>query len=291
MLLLEGKTLSAAILNALAPRIEAVKARLGRAPALAIINCFENSPSAVYVNRKIAACEKLGITVKLHKPEEKDGAAGFQRLLSSLGADAGCDAIMIERPLPEGFGGINTWDLVPAAKDVDGLSSINLGRLLLAKKFHEIETGGFFAPCTALAVIRLLKHYSIDPGGKKEIKKLLALMLTMLDATVTLCHTKTPDLPGILKRSDIVVSAAGSPRWIKKEMLSENAVLVDVGTNLDENGKMCGDADFADISGSIGAATPVPGGVGPVTLACLIEAVVKAAELAPETKKEGIILT
>jgi methylenetetrahydrofolate dehydrogenase (NADP+)/methenyltetrahydrofolate cyclohydrolase len=116
-------------------------------------------------------------------------------------------------------------------------------------------------------------------------------MLTMLDATVTLCHTKTPDLPGVFKRSDIVISAAGKPRWIKKEMLSEGAVVIDVGTNFDKNGKICGDADFEDIKSSVDAATPVPGGVGPVTLACLLEAVVKAAEFASKTEKEGIILT
>jgi len=299
MQLLEGKTLSNSILNSLPPRIAAVAARLGRTPALAVINYFENSPSAVYVKRKMAACEKLGITVKLLKPEGKEGSAGFKRLLAALGADAGCDAIMIERPLPDGFGTLETWDCVPASKDVDGMSSLNLGRLLIAKNFSEIETGGFFTPCTALAVIRLLKHYSIDPRGKNVALagrsavagKPLALMLTMLDATVTLCHTKTPDLPGVFKRSDIVISAAGKPRWIKKEMLSEGAVVIDVGTNFDKNGKICGDADFEDIKSSVDAATPVPGGVGPVTLACLLEAVVKAAEFASKTEKEGIILT
>jgi len=299
MQLLEGKTLSNSILNSLPPRVAAVNARLGRSPALAVINYFGNSPSAVYVKMKIAACEKLGITVKLLKPEEKEGYAGFKRLLAALGADASCDAIMIERPLPDGFGSPETWDCLPASKDVDGMSSLNLGRLLIAKKFSEIETGGFFTPCTALAVIRLLKHYSMDPRGKNValagrsavVGKPLALMLTMLDATVTLCHTKTPDLPAVFKKSDIVISAAGKPRWIKKEMLSKDAVIIDVGTNFDENGKMCGDADFEDIKGSVAAATPVPGGVGPVTLACLLEAVVKAAEFAPKTGKEGIILT
>ena len=300
MQLLEGKTLSNSILNSLPPRIAAVTARLGRAPALAVINYFENSPSAVYVKRKIAACGKLGITVKLLNPGEKEGYAGFKRVLASLGAGAECDAIMIERPLPDGFGPLETGDCVPASKDVDGMSSVNMGRLLIAKKFGEIETGGFFTPCTALAVIRLMKFYGIDPAGKAIavagrsaiVGKPLALMLTMLDATVTLCHTKTPDLPGIFKRSGIVISAAGKPRWIKKEMLSEGAVVIDVGTNFDENGKMCGDADFEDIKDRVAAATPVPGGVGPVTLACLLEAVVKAAEYAPKTgKKEGIILT
>jgi methylenetetrahydrofolate dehydrogenase (NADP+)/methenyltetrahydrofolate cyclohydrolase len=286
MRILEGKTLSAEILGSLAPRIEAIKARAGRAPALAIINYFDDSPAAVYVKRKIAACEKLGIAVRLHRPEEGAGYAGFKRLLSALGSDPGCDAIMIERPLPDGFETLETWDAIPAAKDVDGLSSLNLGRLLITRNFSEVEKTGFFTPCTALAVVRLLKHFSIDPRGKTValagrsaiVGKPLAQLLTMLDATVTLCHTKTPDLPGIFKRSDIVISAAGKPRWIKKEMLSPGAIVIDVGTNFDENGKMCGDADFEDIKNLASAVTPVPGGVGPVTLACLLAASVTAAE-------------
>ncbi|MCX5785977.1 MAG: bifunctional 5,10-methylenetetrahydrofolate dehydrogenase/5,10-methenyltetrahydrofolate cyclohydrolase [Elusimicrobia bacterium] len=286
MLLLEGKTLSAEILGPLTPRVEAVKARLGRPPSLAIINYFPDSPSAVYVKRKAAACEKIGIAVKLFRPADADGYASLKTLLARLGADAACDAIMLERPLPDGFETLETWDALPAAKDVDGLSSLNMGRLAIARKFSEIETGGFFTPCTALAVIRLMRFYGIDPAGKviavagrsAIVGKPLAQMLTMLDATVTLCHTKTPDLPGIFKRSDIVISAAGRPRWIKKELLSKDAVVIDVGTNFDENGKMCGDADFENIKDSVKAATPVPGGVGPVTLACLLEAAVAAAE-------------
>jgi len=299
MRILEGKTLSAGILAALPARIEAVKERLGRPPSLAIINYFADSPSAVYVKRKIAACEKLGITVRLYAPKPEEGYPAFKALLARLGADASCDGIMIERPLPGGFDIIETWDALPAAKDVDGLSTLNMGRLFLAKKFSEVEEGRYFSPCTALAVIRLLKFHGINPSGMNVavagrsavVGRPLAHMLTSLDATVTMCHTRTKNTAEIFKRADLVITAVGKAKWLKKELLPPGATVIDVGTNFDENGKMCGDADLEDLKGSAAAVSPVPGGVGPVTLACLIEASVRAAELAPKIARGGIILT
>lgn len=299
MKILEGKTLSAGILGALPARIDAVKARLGRPPSLAIINYFENSPSAVYVKRKIAACEKLGIKVKLFAPDAAEGYEAFKRLLAQLGADPDYDAIMVERPLPEGFEKLETWDAIPAAKDVDGLSSLNMGRLFIAKKFSEVENGGYFVPCTALAVIRLMRAHGIEAAGRNiavagrsaVVGRPLAHMLTTLDATVTLCHTRTKDIASVFKASDLVITAVGKAKWLKEEHLPAGMTVIDVGTNFDENGRMCGDADFEGLKASAGAVSPVPGGVGPVTLACLIEATVRAAELAPKPEKGGIILT
>ena len=299
MKILEGKTLSAEILGALPARVEAVKARLGRPPSLAIVNYFADSPSAVYVKRKIAACEKLGIAVKLFAPKPEEGYPAFKALLARLGADAAYDAVMIERPLPDGFETRETWDAVPAAKDVDGLSSLNMGRLFIAKKFSEIENGGFFVPCTALAVIRLLRFHGIDPAGlnvavagrSSVVGRPLAQMLVALDATVTVCHTRTRNIAEVFRRADLVVTAAGKAKWLKPELLPPGATVIDVGTNFDENGRMCGDADYAALEAYAAAVSPVPGGVGPVTLACLLEAAVRAAELAPKTEKGGIILT
>lgn len=299
MKLLEGKTLSAEILGALPARIDAVKTRLERPPSLAIINYFADSPSAVYVKRKITACEKLGISVTLFAPKPEEGYPAFKALLARLGADPAYDAIMIERPLPDGFETLETWDALPAAKDVDGLSTLNMGRLFLAKKFSEVEEGGYFSPCTALAVVRLMKFHGINPSGMNiavagrsaVVGRPLAQMLTALDATVTMCHTRTKNTAEIFKRAGLVITAVGKAKWLKKDLLPPGATVIDVGTNFDENGKMCGDADFEDIKDGAAAVSPVPGGVGPVTLACLIEATVKAAELAVKTEKRGIILT
>ena len=299
MKLLEGKTLSAEILGTLPARIEAVKARLGRPPSLAIINYFPDSPSAVYVRRKIAACEKLGIATKEFSTDPAEGYAGFKTLLAVLGADPAYDAIMVERPLPEGYDTLETWDALPAAKDVDGLSSLNMGRLFITKKFSEIDAAGFFVPCTALAVIRLLEFHGIKPAGmniavagrSSVVGKPLAHMLTALDATVTLCHTRSRNIACILKGAELVITAVGRAGWLTKDMIAPGATLIDVGTNFNAAGRMCGDADFEGIQGTAAAATPVPGGVGPVTLACLLEAAVKAAELAPKTEKGEIALT
>ncbi|HBB67514.1 MAG: hypothetical protein A2X28_00855 [Elusimicrobia bacterium GWA2_56_46] len=282
---LEGKTLSQKILASLPERIARVSARAGRPPLLAIINYFDDSPSGIYVKRKIAACGKLGIQVRMLKPDPRQGLAGLLSLLSQLKADTEVDAVMIERPLPEGFEVPAMWDAIPADKDVDALSSANMGRLFISKT-ADWERAGFFVPCTALAAVRLLKFHNIEIKGKRiavagrsaVVGRPLAHMLTNLDATVTVCHTKTRDIPSIFKASDIVISAVGKVRWLKADMLAPEATVIDVGTNIDENGRMCGDADFDGLKDMVKALTPVPGGVGPVTLACLLEASVKAAE-------------
>ncbi|MFA6434570.1 MAG: bifunctional 5,10-methylenetetrahydrofolate dehydrogenase/5,10-methenyltetrahydrofolate cyclohydrolase [Elusimicrobiales bacterium] len=283
--LLEGKTLSQKILSALPARITAVAAKAGRPPKLAIVNYFDDSPSGIYVKRKVAACEKLGVAVRMIKPEPKDGLSGFLKLLADLKDDGSVDAVMIERPLPDGFEVPAMWDAIAPEKDVDALSSVNMGRLFISKT-RDPEHAGFFTPCTALAVVRLLKHHNIEVAGKKiavagrsaVVGRPLAHMLTSMDATVTLCHTRTPDIAGIFKASDLIVTAAGKARWLTAEMIAPEAVVIDVGTNIDENGRMCGDADFEGMKDLVRAMTPVPGGVGPVTMACLIEASVKAAE-------------
>ena len=284
--LLEGRTLSKEILNSLEERIEKVKAALNRPPALAIINYYNDSASAVYVKRKIKACERLGIKTDLINPGEDKGYSYFLELLKRMEGDSSIDAIMIERPLPSGYENIQTWDKFGSLKDVDGLSSLSMGKLFITKSMAEIESGDFFVPCTALAVIKMIKKYSMDikganiavAGRSSIVGRPLAHMLTSMDATVTLCHSKTKDIVSIFKNSDIIISAVGKARWIKADMIGENCALIDVGTNMDENGKMCGDIDFEDVKDKALSITPVPGGVGPVTLACLIENVVKAAE-------------
>ncbi|MBI4655116.1 MAG: bifunctional 5,10-methylenetetrahydrofolate dehydrogenase/5,10-methenyltetrahydrofolate cyclohydrolase [Elusimicrobia bacterium] len=286
--LLEGKTVSEKILNSLPDLVDKVKSARNRPPSLAVINYFENSPSAIYVKRKIKTCEKLGINVKIFTPENASDYGGFLKLLADIGKNPDFDALMIEKPLPDGFEKMSTWEAVPASKDVDGLSALNAGRLFLCKSFIEIENGNFFVPCTAMAVVKILKHYGIRTesakiaviGRSAVVGKPLAHMLTCMNATVTLCHSRTPDISSVLKQSDIIISAVGKARWIGMEMLKQGTIVVDVGTNIDGNGKMCGDVDFEAVKDKAEAITPVPGGVGPVTLAGLIENAVKAAQTA-----------
>ncbi|MCG2725356.1 MAG: bifunctional 5,10-methylenetetrahydrofolate dehydrogenase/5,10-methenyltetrahydrofolate cyclohydrolase [Elusimicrobia bacterium] len=286
MKLLEGKTLSNEILNSLSERIEKVKNGIKRPPSLSIINYFDDSPSAVYVKRKIKVCDRLGIKTDLINPGEDKGYSYFLEFLKGVQEDSSIDAIMIERPLPSGYENIKTWDAFGARKDVDGLSSLSMGKLFIAKNMDEIENGDFFVPCTALAVIKIIKKYSINieganiavAGRSSIVGRPLAHMLTSMDATVSLCHSKTKDIVSIFENSDMIISAVGKARWIKADMLGENCAVIDVGTNIDENGRMCGDVDFENVKDKARCITPVPGGVGPVTLACLIENVVKAAE-------------
>lgn len=290
---LEGKTLSAEILSRLTARCEAVKAKRGFSPSLAIVNFYPDSPSGVYARRKMASCAKIGINAKLFSPDPETSYTEFAQLITKLGNDPAYDAIMIERPLPKGFDIRRTWEILPAAKDPDGISAVNLGRLMMIRKFSELEKEPFFVPCTALAVIRLIQYHGIDVAGKNIavagrssiVGKPLALMLNALDATVTVCHTKTGNSTEIFKKSDIVISAAGQAKWIKKDMLPENAILIDVGTNIGEDGKLCGDAD-PECAEKCSAFTPVPGGVGPVTKALLLEAAVKAAEMSLQYEEE-----
>ncbi|HBE89570.1 MAG TPA: bifunctional methylenetetrahydrofolate dehydrogenase/methenyltetrahydrofolate cyclohydrolase [Elusimicrobia bacterium] len=291
--IIEGKTLSQSILADVASRAAAAAALLGRKPSLAIVNYYADSPSAIYVKRKIAACDKAGIETRLIMPEESKGRDHFFGLLRELGADPGVDAIMVERPLPAGFDVPEAWELLDPAKDPDALSTLNMGRLFLAKTWKEIEGGGFFVPCTALAVVKIMKRAGIDPAGKEIavvgrsaiVGRPAAHMLTCLDATVTLCHSRTKDIAAVLKRAEIVVTAIGKALWLKPDMINPGSVVIDVGTNIGPDGKMCGDADFAALAGTAGRITPVPGGVGPVTLACLLAAAVTAAERRAKEKK------
>lgn len=291
--IIEGKTLSQSILADVAARAAAAAAALGRKPSLVIINYYEDSPSAVYVKRKLAACAKAGIETRLIMPEESKGRDHFFGLLRELGADPAVDAIMVERPLPKGFDVPEAWELLDPAKDPDALSTLNMGRLFLAKTWKEIEDGGFFVPCTALAVVKLMKHAGIDPAGREIavvgrsaiVGRPAAHMLTCLDATVTLCHSRTRDINAVLKRAEIIVTAIGKALWLKPDMMSPGAIVIDVGTNIGPDGKMCGDADSAALAATAGRLTPVPGGVGPVTLACLLEAAVTAAERRAREKK------
>ena len=284
-MILEGKTLSEKILSETKLLSENFFKQYKRKPSLAIINYFENSPSAYYMNIKVKKSISLGIETKVYTPEDKTDKKYFLSLIDKLNKDKSIDAIMVERPLPDGFDNEEFWDLLNPLKDVDALSSINMGRLLITRNFSDIEKECFFIPQTANAAIKLIKHHGIEVKGKNAVVigrsavvgKPLAMLLLLLDATVTVCHSKSGDLGRYLKSADIIFSAIGKARFIGPEVIGENQIIIDIGTNFDENGKLCGDVDFERVKDKVKAITPVPGGVGPVTLALLLNAVVKAA--------------
>lgn len=284
MKILDGKIIAEEIHRDTIDRASSFFQKTGRKPFLAIVNYYDDSPSAYYMNLKIKKCKSLGIDVEVYKPSMDKKS--FIDLIKKLGDDKNVDAIMVERPLPDGFDDKDFWDNLNPKKDVDALSSINMGRLFITRDFSEIDNYNFFVPQTAFACIKIIKHYGIDLKGKNVVVigrsavvgKPLAIMLSLLDATVTICHSKTKDMPFYLKKADIIFVAIGKAKYIKKNMIGEGQIIVDIGTNLDENGKIVGDVDFDDVKDNISAITPVPGGVGPVTLACLLNATVRAAQ-------------
>lgn len=284
MKILEGKGLAEEIHKKTLSMINDSSKKISRKPSLAIVNYYDDSPSAYYMRLKIKKCLSLGIQTKVYTPEDKTNKKEFIDLIKRLGEDKTVDAIMVERPLPEGFDDKEFWDALNPAKDVDGISSINMGRLSITRDFAEIKNETFFVPQTAYACIKLIEHYGIDVKGKRVcvvgrssvVGKPLALMLSLMDATVTLCHSKTEDLTWHLKNSDLIFVAIGKAKFIKGDMIGEGQIIFDIGTNIDETGRLVGDVDFDSVKEKVAAITPVPGGVGAVTLACLLNATARA---------------
>jgi methylenetetrahydrofolate dehydrogenase (NADP+)/methenyltetrahydrofolate cyclohydrolase len=284
--ILEGKTLASEIRRGLESRIAAVIRKRGRAPRLSAVSAEEDYASALYLKKELEACARAGIETEVKTVTAAMSAAEFAEVIKEMGANPGNDAVLIPQPLPKRLASAPVWDVLDPYKDIDGASVVSMGRLFKANRFSEIDGNSFFPPCTALAVIRLLGYHNIEVRGRRitvigrsaTVGRPLAHMLTCLDATVTLCHSRSEDIAAIASRSDIVLSAVGKARWLGPEMVAGGAVLVDVGTNQDAQGKFCGDADYEAIAPKVSAITPVPGGVGPVTLACLLENIVRPAE-------------
>lgn len=285
-ILLEGKTLSAQIRAELPDRVANIRLEAGREPHLSAVQSSEDEAASIYLNKEMEACRKIGISCRAYPVDSKTTPEEFTDLLKTISSSPLTDAVLVPRPLPKQLEQVPVCDLITPEKDIDGASTYNMGRLFLCKNFREIAAAGLFVPCTALAVVRLMRHHEITISGARiavvgrssTVGKPLAHMLSCLDATVTLCHSRTVDLPQVLKTCDIVISAIGKARWLKPDMIKEGATVIDVGTNTDDKGIFCGDADFEALKPLASAITPVPGGVGPVTLSCLLENIIKAAE-------------
>lgn len=283
--ILEGKTLSAQIRAGLSARVAACAQKIGRAPKLVGISWQGDYAGFLYLNKEADAARKLGIAAEIREVDEHTSAEEFFTLLRQVSQDETVDAVLIPRPLPLALNNLDIAPFINPAQDIDGSGLISMGRLFMCKSWDNVSALDTFISCCALAVMRLLEFHNIPVTGKKvamlgrsnTVGSPLAKMLTCKNATVTLCHTKTENIADILKESDIVISATGRARFIKKEMLKKGTIIIDVGTNQDENGIFCGDADFDNIK-EICSISPVPGGVGPVTLACLLENIVISAE-------------
>ena len=282
---MEGKTLATAIKEKLPARAREVASALGRAPRLIGISWQGDYAGHLYLNKEAAAARKAGIRADIVLVDESTSEKDFKTLLSKIYEDDSVDAILIPRPLPPALNGLDISVLINPKQDIDGAGLISMGRLFMCKTWADVEALNTFVPCCPWAVMRLLEYHGVNLRGAKTavigrsntVGGPLAKMLMCKDATVTVCHTKTADLKDVIYNQDIVISAAGRARFIKKDMIKKGTILIDVGTNQDEAGVFCGDIDFENIKQSC-AVSPVPGGVGPVTVACLLENILSAAE-------------
>lgn len=269
-LIIDGKAMSLALRDAMKENVSGLVSRFGRKPSLAVVIVGDDPASRSYVRGKIKAAEYIGIESRL---VEFDGSAGEAELLSAiskLNADADVDAILVQLPLPEHISSDKVIDAISLEKDVDGFSPVNVANLQLGRPCT--------APCTPKGIIRMIESTGTEISGKRAVVvgrsnivgKPVAKMLLDRNATVTTAHSKTADLASVCREADILVVAAGCPHLISADMVKPGAVVIDVGINR-VGGKLVGDVDFDAVSAVAGAISPVPGGVGPMTITMLMD--------------------
>ena len=257
--------------------VVAYLAELPRQPGLAVILVGDDPASAVYVRNKEKDCQQCGIRSLEYRLPAETSQQALLALIARLNEDPAADGILVQLPLPGHLDGAQVLRAIDPDKDVDAFHPENVGRLLLGQPRY--------LPCTPAGILALLREYAIDPAGKhcvvvgrsNIVGKPLALLLLQADATVTVCHSKTPDLADQCRRADILVSAAGQAGLITADMVRPHAVVIDVAMNRGVDGRLCGDVDFGAVAQRADYITPVPGGVGPMTRAMLMENTYQAA--------------
>lgn len=266
MKIIDGKALAAKIRAELKDKIK----KSGKEVGLAVIIVGDDPASCVYVRNKTKACEETGIRSDTYALPATVSQAELEALITRLGKDDRVHGILLQLPLPERLNAEAALGKIPPEKDVDGFSAGNLGKLVLGK-----ET---IAACTPLGIMKMLESAGISPRGKhavvlgrsETVGKPMALLLLNADATVTICHSRTTNLKDICREADILISAVGKPKFVTEDMVKVGAVVIDVGINRNEAGKLCGDVDFEKVAPKTSWITPVPGGVGPMTIAMLL---------------------
>ncbi|HCU56249.1 MAG TPA: bifunctional methylenetetrahydrofolate dehydrogenase/methenyltetrahydrofolate cyclohydrolase FolD [Clostridiales bacterium] len=277
--IIDGKAISNALQERLKEQVAYFSMTVGRKPKLAVIMVGDDPASQVYVRNKIRACETVGITSEAYKLAESTESSYLETLIAKLNEDRDTDGILVQLPLPAHLNAKKIIPLIDPKKDVDGFSAANIGALLLDDK------SGLYS-CTPLGIMQLILSTGINLTGKhavvvgrsNEVGKPIALMLLQHNATVTICHSKTEDLAAVTRTADVLVVAVGKKHLITADMVKEGAVVIDVGINRDDEGKLCGDVDFAGVEPKASYITPVPGGVGPMTIAMLMTNTLKAAK-------------
>ena len=266
MKIIDGKALA----NQLRERLKEKIAVLEKKPGLAVVIVGENPASQIYVRNKIKACGEVGICSYSYELPATATQAQLNELLDELGNSENVHGILLQLPLPDGLCAEEAAKHIPVEKDVDGFSSENLGQLMQGKQT--------VAACTPAGVMEILRaegvclkgKHAVVLGRSETVGKPMAMLLLNADATVSICHSKTQNLAEICRQADILISAVGVAKFVKADMVKDGAIVVDVGINRDENGKLCGDVDFETVAQKCSMITPVPGGVGPMTITMLM---------------------
>lgn len=276
--IINGKEISAAIREEIKAEVQGMSVR----PGLAVVLVGDDPASAVYVRNKSKACAEVGIYSEVYRLPEETGREQLLGLIEQLNQSPLIHGILVQLPLPKHLDPEEVIMAIDPAKDVDAFHPVNVGKIMI---------GNYdFLPCTPAGVMELLHRSGIEVSGKEcvvigrsnIVGKPQAMLLLHENATVTVCHSKTRDLPSVCRRADILVSAVGKAKFVTADMVRNGAVVIDVGMNRDENGKLCGDVDFEPVSEKASYITPIPGGVGPMTITMLLKNTVTAAKRAEQ---------
>ena len=278
MQIIDGKKVSAEVKAQVAKETELLKSK-GIVPGLAVVIVGDDPASRVYVNNKKKACELVGFKSEEYALPAQTTQQELLNLVETLNDKKDINGILVQLPLPEHLDEKQIIEAINPIKDVDAFNAVNVGKIMI---------GDYdFLPCTPAGVMEMLSYYNIPVSGKNcvvigrsnIVGKPMAMLLLHQNGTVTICHSKTRNLKEICAGADILVAAVGIPKFVKADMVKEGAVVIDVGMDRDEIGKLCGDVDFDDVKEKTSYITPVPGGVGPMTIATLMKNTLKACKL------------
>jgi len=276
--IIDGKAIAAKIRARLTEEVQQL-ATQGITPGLAVVLVGDDPASRVYVSMKEKACQEVGIFSDEHKLSAETSEAELLALIARLNADPRIHGILVQLPLPKQIDTEKVLEAISPTKDVDGFHPYNVGRLVVGKPT--------FKPCTPYGVMVMLQEAGVELKGKEVVVvgrsnivgKPVALLCLQEHATVTICHSRTRDLAGVVRRADVVIAAVGQPEMVKGDWIKEGAVVIDVGVNRVGEKKLVGDVEFAAASARASAITPVPGGVGPMTITMLLANTVEAAKI------------
>lgn len=279
MQIIDGKKVSAQVKQEVKNETELLKKEYSITPGLAVVIVGDDPASRVYVNNKKKACELVGFYSEEYALPAETTQEELLSLVKELNEKKDINGILVQLPLPKHLDDKAVIEAINPLKDVDAFHAVNVGKIMLG----EYD----FLPCTPAGVMEMLHYYNIEVSGKNcvvigrsnIVGKPMGMLLLHENGTVTICHSRTKNLAEVCSRADILVAAVGKPKFVTADMVKEGAVVIDVGMDRDENGKLCGDVDFENVKDKCSYITPVPGGVGPMTIATLMKNTVKAAKI------------